>query len=74
MTLKVLGVTFPGGDTRIHAVQTTGWWLWKRHRNVIYEGSSTVWHDVETGRRPGTVMEGFLSSVEWKAQRERRKS
>lgn len=30
----------------------TGWLWWKREHTRTYRGSGTVWHDVETGRRP----------------------
>jgi len=41
-----------------------GWWIFKQLRT--YEGEGTVWHDIETGRRPGTYIEKRLSEIEWK--------
>jgi hypothetical protein len=32
---------------------------------VTYEGSSTVWHNVETGQRADTVLEGRLAGLAW---------
>lgn len=52
-------------DTEIAVV--TGFWRWRRERR--YFGNCTVWHDAETGRRAGTLMEARLHKV-W----ERRKA
>ena len=33
-----------------------------------YHGQCTVFHNVETGARPGTFMESYLSEIVWKAK------
>ena len=30
---------------------------------VKFRGSGTVWHQVSTGRRPGTMMEGLIADL-----------
>lgn len=70
--VKVLAVTLggaPSGRTRIDVVLTTGLFRSYFH-NVVFEGSSTVWHNVETGGRPESWIERCLSNAEWKAQRQ----
>lgn len=50
---------------RITLTFTRGFWWWKRTYTRTFEGECTVWHDIKTGRRPGTVIEGRLSEIEW---------
>jgi hypothetical protein len=40
--------------------------------DVTYSGSVTVWHNIKTGRRANTWMEGKLSNIAWKYNRDRR--
>lgn len=53
-------------DIDITLTHTTGRWWWKRTHVETYRGSGTVWHNVETGERPGTDIEARLSNLEWK--------
>lgn len=46
-------------------VETSFFGLMKTRR--IFVGSGTVFHDIETGSRPGTTAEGWLSDAAWKA-------
>lgn len=38
--------------------------FWKTKLRTFI-GESTVWHDKETGKRPGTLIEGRLSEIDW---------
>lgn len=37
----------------------------RRKVETTYEGDSTVWRDVKTGKRPGTATEMQLSEISW---------
>ena len=50
---------------RLTLTFTSGWWFWKKTINRTFEGDCTVWHDIETGRRPGTAIESRLSEMAW---------
>lgn len=39
---------------------------------TTYAGSGTVWHDVATGRRPGTHTEAQLAEIAWKRDHEKK--
>ena len=49
----------------------------KRAKVVRFRGSSTVWHNVDTGQRASTVLEYMLSNIytqqRWKEQDARKK-
>ena len=37
----------------------------KRGIDRTYQGSGTVWHDIETGKRPGIQLERDLAAAAW---------
>ena len=39
------------------------WIFWRPERKDTYIGDCTVWHHMESGGRPGTLMEGRLSDI-----------
>lgn len=48
-------------------------WFWNRQTvktTQTYRGHSTVWRDVETGRRANTYTEAILSDMEWKLEQD----
>lgn len=52
-------------EQEITLTHTSGFWWWKRSVSRTYRGSGTVWHDVQTGARPGTLTEARLSEIAW---------
>lgn len=36
-----------------------------RKEQATYRGNCTVWHNLETGERCGTLLEGALSNIWW---------
>ena len=52
-------------DQKITLTHTEGFWWWKHSVQRTYVGSGTVWHDVETGRRPDTDIEAQLAYIAW---------
>lgn len=50
----------------------TGWWIFKRVRT--FRGSSTVWHDIETGERASSRMESKLSQIEWMTKQQKKET
>lgn len=64
--VEVVRVERDGLTCRITAtVPARWWWPWGRRVTRTWEGGSTVWHDVETGRRAGPVFESELSAIDW---------
>lgn len=50
----------------------SGIWPFRKKKYTTYSGDGTVWHDIETGKRPGTMIESQLSELAWlEKQRER---
>lgn len=54
------------GDS-LRITVTSGWWLWATTRT--FEGSGTVWRDVDTGHRGCTSTEAHLAAIAWKYRR-----
>jgi hypothetical protein len=47
-------------------IECPRWFLWwKPPKKRTFKGDGTVWHDVETGKRPGTMIESHLSDLSW---------
>lgn len=55
---------------RVVRVERIGSYKMEIHTNKrVFVGECTVWRDKETGKRPGTVMEGWLWEVWHKAMK-----
>jgi hypothetical protein len=37
-----------------------------KERENVFRGSGTVWHNLDTGKRQGTLKEGWLAEIAWK--------
>jgi hypothetical protein len=46
--------------------------IWPFRKIKTFRGSCTVWHNAETGERPGTETESQLSEIWWKRTREQK--
>lgn len=45
--------------------------IWPFRRSRTFRGSTTVWHDVETGRRPGAETEMRLSALAYQKRHQK---
>lgn len=61
------------GSDAIITIHWSTWFGFGKPKVKRYRGSSTVWHDAETGKRQPTHIEGYLSDIWTKATWERRK-
>jgi hypothetical protein len=66
-----------GGDAMERDIEIEWCWSWPlsyflRSQKVVYRGSGTVWHELETGRRANTSVEYRLSEIEWKLKQDER--
>lgn len=67
--ISVISITLDhSGKSKMVISIRPPWWqrlFGMKTQQHTFVGECTVWHDLATGRRPGTWVEGRLSELEW---------